>query len=79
MTFSRYSFFGIHPNKVLKFKKGRLYSVSGSKKTEIDMNPIDYLNNEISNFKGYTDKIFGDFAEAMWGILDMRWQIILDF
>lgn len=66
-TFSRYSFFGIHPNKVLKFKKGRLYSISGSKKTEINMNPIDYLNNEISHFKGYTDKIFGDFCGGYVG------------
>ncbi|MCA1933663.1 MAG: chorismate-binding protein [Calditerrivibrio sp.] len=66
-TFSRYSFFGFNPSKVIKFKNGKLFAISGSKKTEIDMNPIDYLNNEISSFNGYTDEIFGDFCGGYVG------------
>ncbi len=66
-TFSRYSFFGLNPTKVVRFKGGKLYVESGSKKSEVDMNPIDYLNHEISSFNGYADNLFGDFCGGFVG------------
>ncbi|MEF3255460.1 MAG: chorismate-binding protein [Deferribacterales bacterium] len=66
-TFSRYSFFGINPSKIIKFRNGKLFSIKNGKKTEIEMNPIDYLNHEISDFNGYNDKLFGDFCGGFVG------------
>jgi anthranilate synthase component 1 len=66
-TFSRYSFFGFNPKKIVKFKGEKLFVESGSKKTEVDLNPIDYLNHEVSSFKGYADNLFGDFCGGYVG------------
>ncbi|ADR18888.1 anthranilate synthase component I [Calditerrivibrio nitroreducens] len=66
-TFSRYSFFGINPTKILRFKGGKLLMESGGKKNEVDMNPIDFLNHEISSFNGYADNLFGDFCGGYVG------------
>lgn len=66
-SFSRYSFFGLNPTKVIRFKGGRLFVEAGSKKSEVDMNPIDYLNHEISSFNGYADNLFGDFCGGLVG------------
>ncbi|MCX8084832.1 MAG: anthranilate synthase component I family protein [Calditerrivibrio sp.] len=66
-TFSRYSFFGFNPQKIVRFKDGKLFVESGSKKTEVDINPMDYLNNEILSFNGYADEVFGGFCGGYVG------------
>ena len=66
-TFSRYSFFGFNTKEILTFKNSKLYSVKNGKKTEIDINPMDYLNNQTKNFKGKYYKQFGDFSGGYVG------------
>lgn len=68
-TFSRFSFFGFKPKEVLTFKNRKLYSLKNGKKTEIDINPMDYLNNNIKTFNGKYYDDFGDFTGGYVGYI----------
>lgn len=66
-TFSRYSFFGRNPKRVITFKNGTMVEAKGSKKTELSINPADYLASEFYKEKGYNDGLFGDFSGGFVG------------
>lgn len=66
-TFSRFSFFGINPSEVISLKNGNVNIEKNGKKTRIDINPVDYLNNRIENFYGYSDPMFGSFSGGYVG------------
>jgi anthranilate synthase component 1 len=68
-TFSRYSFFGFKPKEVLTFKNKKLVSLKNGKKTEIDINPMDYLNENIKSYKGKCYENFGDFSGGYVGYI----------
>jgi len=66
-TFSRYSFFGKDPERVIKFKKGNVIVEKGGKTEKFQMNPMDYLNGEFQAEAGYNDGTFGDFSGGYVG------------
>lgn len=66
-SFSRFSFFGRKPKRVITFKKGTVTEEKGGKKSEFMMNPMDYLGQEFFKAKGFNDGRFGDFAGGFVG------------
>jgi len=66
-TFSRYSFFGNKPKRVITFKKGEVTEKKGGKTTKFDMNPMDYIGEQFYAEKGYNDGKFGDFSGGFAG------------
>ncbi|WP_022850546.1 anthranilate synthase component I family protein [Limisalsivibrio acetivorans] len=66
-SFSRYSFFGRKPKRTVLFRKGKIVEEKNGKKTEIMMNPMDYLGKEFAGNEGYNDGHFGDFAGGFVG------------
>jgi anthranilate synthase component 1 len=66
-SFSRFSFFGRKPKRVITFKKGTVTEEKNGKKTEFMMNPMDYLGQEFFKNKGYNDGAFGDFSGGFVG------------
>ncbi len=68
-SFSRFSFFGTKPEKVLTFKNKKLIVNSNGKKSEIEMNPFDFLNMELKDIKGYGNPDFGDFSGGYVGFV----------
>jgi len=66
-TFSRFSFFGNNPKRVITFKNGEITEKKGSKKQTFSMNPMDYLSQELYAEKGYNDGKFGDFSGGFAG------------
>lgn len=68
-TFSRFSFFGFKPKEVLTFKNRKLYSSKNGKRSEVDINPMDYLNNNIKAFNGKYYDNFGDFTGGYVGYI----------
>ncbi|MGA1861327.1 anthranilate synthase component I family protein [Deferribacter thermophilus] len=67
-SFSRFTYFAKTAKKTLIFKKGKLYLIDkNGKKTELLVNPIDYLNSEINEFKGAKFESIGDFCGGYVG------------
>jgi anthranilate synthase component 1 len=66
-TFSRFSFFGNNPKRVITFQNGEITEKKGGKKTTFAMNPMDYMAQEFYAEKGYNDSMFGDFAGGFAG------------
>lgn len=66
-TFSRFSFFGFNPKEVLTFKNRKLFLTKNGKKVEVDINPMDYLNEQIKGFNGKYYSDFGDFSGGYVG------------
>ncbi|MGA1847007.1 anthranilate synthase component I family protein [Deferribacter abyssi] len=66
-SFSRFTYFAKRPEKVLLFQKGKLIEVGNGKKSEIFLNPIDYLNYEMNAFNGMRDENIGDFCGGYVG------------
>jgi anthranilate synthase component 1 len=65
--FSRFSFFGYSPDKVVTFKNDKLTVEENGKKTEILINPFDYFSLELKDVKSYCDPFFGDFSGGYIG------------
>ena len=65
--FSRFSFFGCTPDKIVTFKNKKLMVEEKGKKTEILLNPFDYFNLELRDVKSYCDPFFGDFSGGYIG------------
>ena len=68
-TFSRFSFFGFNPKEILSFKNKKLFITKKGKKAEVDINPMDYLNEQIKGFRGKYYKEFGDFSGGYVGYI----------
>jgi anthranilate synthase component 1 len=68
-SFSRFSFFGTEAEKVISFKNKKLISATNRGKTEIQMNPFDFLNMELKNHRGYSNSDFGDFSGGFVGFI----------
>jgi len=66
-TFSRYSFFGNNPKRVITFKNGEVIEKKGGKTQKFSMNPMDYMSQQFYAEKGYNDGKFGDFSGGFAG------------
>lgn len=66
-TFSRFSFFGNNPKRVITFQNDTVTEKSGGKKKTFSMNPMDYMAQQFYAEKGYNDGKFGDFAGGFAG------------
>lgn len=66
-TFSRYSFFGNNPKRVITFKNGEVIEKKGGKTNKFTMNPMDYMSQQFYAEKGYNDGKFGDFSGGFAG------------
>lgn len=66
-TFSRYSFFGNNPKRVITFKNGQVTEKRGGKTQTFEMNPMDYMSQQFYAEKGYNDGRFGDFSGGFAG------------
>ncbi|ADD67944.1 Anthranilate synthase [Denitrovibrio acetiphilus DSM 12809] len=66
-TFSRFSFFGNKPKRVITFQNGQVTVKKGSKKETFSMNPMDYMSQQLYAEKGYNDGTFGDFSGGFAG------------
>lgn len=68
-SFSRFSFFGISPEKTITFKNKKLTVSTKGKKVDVQMNPFDYLNMELKDANGYGNPDFGDFSGGFVGFI----------
>jgi len=66
-TFSRFSFFGNKPKRVITFKNGEVIEKKGGKTQKFPMNPMDYMSQQFYAEKGYNDGKFGDFSGGFAG------------
>lgn len=66
-TFSRFSFFGNKPKRVITFENGQVTEKKGGKKQTFSMNPMDYMSQQFYAEKGYNDSKFGDFSGGFAG------------
>ncbi len=67
-TFSRFSFFGINPTKIILGKGDLTYiHYNNGEKVEIKENIVSYLKRNYQNFTQYTSDNFGDFAGGLVG------------
>ena len=66
-TFSRFSFFGNNPRRVVTFEANTVTEVTGGKKKTFSMNPMDYMGQQFYSEKGYNDGKFGDFSGGYAG------------
>ena len=66
-TFSRFSFFGNNPKRVITFQNDTVTEKSGGKKKTFSMNPMDYMAQQFYAEKGFNDGKFGDFAGGFAG------------
>jgi anthranilate synthase component 1 len=69
-SFSRFTFFGIRPQKILRFQKGSL-TVESSEEgiVHIDENPIDYMTDLLKEESSYKSSNFGDFCGGYVGFM----------
>ncbi len=67
-SYSRYTFFGIRPRKVITFRSGIISVESRESGIEkITANPIDYLANELADENSYKNPDMGDFCGGYVG------------
>lgn len=66
-TFSRFSFFGNRPKRVITFENGQVVEKKGGKTQKFTMNPMDYMAQQFYGEKGYNDSSFGDFSGGFAG------------
>lgn len=66
-TFSRFSFFGNKPKRVITFENGKVTEKKGGKENTFTMNPMDYMAQQFYAEKGYNDGRFGDFSGGFAG------------
>lgn len=66
-TFSRFSFFGNNPKRVITFENGEVIEKKGGKTSRFAMNPMDYMGQQFYAEKGYNDGTFGDFSGGFAG------------
>lgn len=66
-TFSRFSFFGNNPKRVVTFQNGEVTEEVKGKKKSFVMNPMDYMSQQFYAEKGYNDGKFGDFSGGFAG------------
>jgi anthranilate synthase component 1 len=66
-TFSRFSFFGNNPKRVITFQNGEVCEKKGGKTNKFAMNPMDYMGQQFYAEKGYNDGKFGDFSGGFAG------------
>ncbi len=69
-SFSRYTFFGIRPGRMLLFQDGTLVEeTAGGQTRTIETNPVDYITQELSREKGVSDGRFGNFGGGYVGYI----------
>ncbi|MBN2161058.1 MAG: anthranilate synthase component I family protein [Spirochaetes bacterium] len=69
-SFSRYTFFGIRPRRVITFREGVLTVESRESGIEHpDVNPIEYLVNELSSENSYKNAGMGNFCGGYVGFI----------
>ncbi|PLX69924.1 MAG: anthranilate synthase component I [Denitrovibrio sp.] len=66
-TFSRFSFFGNNPKRVITFENGEVIEKKGGKTQKFAMNPMDYMGQQFYEENGYNDGKFGDFSGGFAG------------
>lgn len=67
-SFSRFTFFGFNPKRVLTFRAGEFVSESAERGREvIDQNPIDYMIEALAGESASTHPDFGDFSGGFVG------------
>jgi len=66
-TFSRYSFFGNNPKRVITFAGNDITEKKGGKTNKFSMNPMEYMGQQFNAEKGYNDGMFGDFSGGFAG------------
>ena len=66
-TFSRFSFFGINPSKIIYGIKDTTVIYENHSKTEVNTNIVQYLKDNYKKSKQFTFKEFGDFAGGLVG------------
>ncbi len=66
-TFSRFSFFGNNPKRIITFENNTVTEISGGKKKTFSMNPMTYMGQEFYSETGYNDGKFGDFSGGYAG------------
>lgn len=66
-SFSRFSFFGNNPKRVITFENGKVTEIEGGKKKSFMMNPMTYMGQQFYDEKGYNDGKFGDFSGGFAG------------
>ena len=66
-TFSRFSFFGVNPRRIIKIRDGKVIeSVSGSEKV-LNEAPLAFMSREFSKEKAVIDRDYGDFDGGFVG------------
>lgn len=69
-SFSRYTFFGFSPVRIITFRGGVLYSETAGRGVEkIDVNPFDYLTSELAEESAPEDTGMGSFAGGFVGFI----------
>ncbi len=69
-SFSRYTYFGFNPSKVIKYKNNKLLiEHPGRGLEELDMNPIDYMASELEGAHSSREASLGDFCGGYVGFM----------
>ncbi len=69
-SFSRYTFFGIKPEKTIQFKDKTLIVKSGKKGIEFPReNPVDYINSLVADASSHKEENLGDFCGGLVGFM----------
>jgi anthranilate synthase component 1 len=69
-SFSRYTFFGIRPRRIITFRNGELTVESRESGIErVDSNPIDYLTGEIADENSNKNAGMGNFCGGYVGFI----------
>ncbi|MBP7735027.1 MAG: anthranilate synthase component I family protein [Spirochaetes bacterium] len=69
-SFSRYTFFGIRPRRVITFRKGALTVESRERGVErLDTNPIEYLVGELAGENSNKNAAMGNFCGGYVGFM----------
>ena len=69
-SFSRYTFFGLQPKKIIIYKNGKLtIETEDGGIEEIDKNPIQFLMKELENIDSHKDSEKGNFCGGFVGFI----------
>jgi anthranilate synthase component I len=69
-SFSRFTFFGFKPNRVIKYKNKKLIVESSEHGIEYpDANPIEYVMDSLKNESCHKEKALGDFSGGYVGFV----------
>ncbi len=78
-TFSRFSFFGIKPAKIIYGVKDKTYVVKDNQKKEIDLNIVDYLQINYKKQPQFSSGEYGDFAGGLVGFFGYESMNFMNF